>query len=96
MVHFLLNKIISRHKELILQEAMILQGFMCLLMKKINTGDTWTREEKKQLRSNVKHLSLYVPALMIFLLPGGLLLLPFLAEVLDRRKAKRKKAGGPE
>jgi hypothetical protein len=32
-----------------------------------------------------------VPVIIVFLLPGGSLMLPFLAEVLDRRKTIRRK-----
>ena len=62
---------------------------MQLLMKNRNTGEKWTREDKKKIKLHLKSISKLVPALIIFLLPGGLLLLPFLAKVLDRRKAKR-------
>ena len=30
-----------------------------------------------------------VPVIVIFILPGGTILLPLLAEILDRRKKKR-------
>ncbi|MBI5056090.1 MAG: hypothetical protein HZB61_05700 [Nitrospirae bacterium] len=84
----LLNKFISAHKEIIYREAALVKGFMQLLMKPVNTGIKWSKEERKLLISHIKHLSLYVPKLIIFLLPGGALI-PFLAEILDRRKEKR-------
>ncbi len=34
-------------------------------------------------------VSAYVPMLIIFLLPGGSLLIPILADILDRRKKGR-------
>jgi hypothetical protein len=37
----------------------------------------------------LKNLSKIIPALIIFLLPGGSFLLPILADVLDRRKTRR-------
>jgi len=89
MIRFLLKKIISRQKELILQEASRIQDFMRLLMKLRNTGRRWTREEKKQLKLHIIHLSAYVPVLIIFLLPGGSLLIPILADILERRKKGR-------
>jgi len=91
MFSYILKKIISRHKEALLQEAVLIDDFMRLLMKRRNTGIKWTREEKKELKAHLIHLSLYVPALIIFLLPGGAFILPVLAEVLDRRKTKRMK-----
>jgi hypothetical protein len=90
MIRFLLKKIISRQKELILQEATRIQDFMCLLMKLRNTGKRWTKEEKKELKLHLIHLSAYVPVLMIFLLPGGSLLVPILADILERRKKGRE------
>jgi hypothetical protein len=49
----------------------------------------WTKEEKEQIKNHLKRLSLYIPILFIFVLPGGSLMLPFLAEILDRRKTRR-------
>lgn len=91
MVGFILKKIISRHKDALLREAVRIEDFMRLLMKRRNTNEKWTREEKKKLKAHIKHMALYVPALFVFLLPGGAFLLPVLAEVLDRRKKKRVK-----
>jgi len=89
MIRFFLTKLLNKNKELMWQEARFINGFMTLLMKRRNTGIKWTREEKAELKNNIKHLSMYVPVLIIFLLPGGSLLLPFLAEILDRRKKNR-------
>ena len=58
-------------------------------MKQRNTGVKWTGAEISRLKADLKHLSLYVPALIIFVLPFGLFLLPVLAEILDRRKESR-------
>jgi hypothetical protein len=91
MIGYILKKIISRHKEVLLREAVLIEDFMRLLMKRRNTDEKWTREEKKKLKAHIKHMALYVPVLFVFLLPGGAFLLPVLAEVLDRRKAKRVK-----
>lgn len=67
---------------------------MRLLMKhrNRNTRYTWTKEEKKILCAHLWRLSSYVPAFIIFCLPGGFLLFPLLAEILDRRKNKRAPA----
>jgi uncharacterized membrane protein len=66
-----------------------MQGFLQLLFKQRNTDQKWTKEEKKQIKDQLKRLSLYLPIILIFLLPGGSLLLPILAEILDRRKTRR-------
>jgi len=78
-----------KNKEFILKEVLEVKGLMQLLMKYRNTGEKWTREEKKEIKMHVKNISKVVPFLLIFLLPGGSLLLPFLSEVLDRRKSTR-------
>jgi len=74
---------------MILEEAGQINGFMKLLMKPRNTGAGWTKQEKAQLRKHLKRLSFYVPVLIIFLAPFGSLLIPVLAEILDRRKNRR-------
>ena len=65
------------------------QGLMRLLMKHRNTGKKWTGDELREIRKRLKEISKIVPVVVVFLLPGGTILLPFLAEVLDRRKKPR-------
>ena len=89
MLRPLLNRLISGQRSLLLAEAVTIKGFMALLMKPLNSGAPWTRQEKRELKGHIRHLSAYVPALVIFLLPGGAFLLPVLAELLDRRRKKR-------
>jgi hypothetical protein len=96
MLRFFLKRLIAKNRELILREAVLISGFMHLFMKPVNTGMSWTKEEKRELRQHIRHLSGYVPVLIIFLLPGGSFLLPFLAEILDRRKKKRESASEPQ
>lgn len=79
-----------KHKALFFQEAQRMSGFLYLLMKQRNTDEKWTPEEKKEIKRNLKILAMYIPILIIFLLPGGSLLLPLLAEIMDRRKTRRR------
>jgi hypothetical protein len=88
-LRFLLKRFILKHKELIFSEAQQMQGFLQLLFKQRNTDQKWTREEKKELKEHLKRLSLYIPMIIIFILPGGSLMLPVFAEILDRRKTRR-------
>jgi len=81
--------VLHKNKMLILDEAHQLSDFMYLIMKQKNTGLAWTKEEKKKIRDHLKHLSLYIPVLVIFSLPGGSMLFPVLADILDRRKQRR-------
>jgi len=83
------KSLIIKNKAFILEEVLAVKGLMQLLMKPRNTDQKWTREEKREIKIHLKNISKLVPALIIFLLPGGSLLLPFLAEVLDRRKSRR-------
>jgi hypothetical protein len=91
MLKLFLKRHILKNRTLILREANHMHDFMNLLMKRRNTEVKWTREEIRLIKSHIKHLSLYVPALVIFILPFGSLLFPILAEVLDRREKSRMK-----
>ncbi|MBP1747615.1 MAG: hypothetical protein H6Q52_154 [Deltaproteobacteria bacterium] len=84
---------VANNRALILDEAQRITGFMHLLMKPRNTGKAWTGEERQVLRMHLKHLSCYVPVMIIFVMPFGSLLIPVLAEILDRRGTHRKSQG---
>ncbi len=88
-LRILISKNITKNKVMIVSEAEYMTGFMRLLMKPRNTHSLWTAEERKLLRAHLLHLSWYIPVLIIFCLPGGSLLLPVLAELLDRRRSAR-------
>lgn len=92
VIQYQLSRMVTNNKALLLHEADKITGFMRLLMKPRNTQAKWTKEERRLLRAHLRHLSYYVPALVIFVMPFGSLLIPLLAEVLDRRKAFRKTA----
>jgi hypothetical protein len=89
MIRAFLKSLLIKHKALFFQEAQRVSGFLYLLMKQRNTDEKWTPEEKKEIKRHLKILAMYIPILIIFLLPGGSLLLPFLAEVMDRRRTRR-------
>ncbi|MBM4348017.1 MAG: hypothetical protein FJ107_07780 [Deltaproteobacteria bacterium] len=89
MIKRYLRRLILIHKEAILMEVVTIKGLMQLLMKTRNTDEKWTREEKKEIKRHLKNIAKIIPAVAIFSLPGGSLLLPVLAEVLDRRKTRR-------
>ena len=83
------KKLMVTNRKFILSEVLAVKGLMALLMKNRNTGEKWTRDEKMEIKNHLRILSQVVPVLVVFLLPGGSFLLPFLAEVLDRRKKRR-------
>jgi hypothetical protein len=89
MIRRYFKRLILSNKEAVLMEVLSIKGLMHLLMKIRNTDERWTSEEKKEIKSNLRNIAKIIPAVAIFCLPGGSLLLPVLAEALDRRKAKR-------
>jgi hypothetical protein len=91
MIRLFLKRHVLKNRDLMLKEANRMHDFMNLLMKRRNTGVKLTREEIRLMKSHLKHLALYAPALVIFILPFGSLLLPILAEALDRRGKSRLK-----
>jgi hypothetical protein len=90
MIRSFLRKQLLKNQALFFREAQRISGFLYLLMKQRNTGETWTPEEKREIKKQLKYLAMYIPILVIFLLPGGSLFIPFLAEVMDRRKVPRR------
>ena len=89
LTEFLKRRLASQ-KHLILPHVLAIQGLMRLLMKGRNTGEPWTPAETREIRGHLRTITKLVPVLILFVLPGGLLLLPVLAEVLDRRSKPRK------
>jgi len=96
MIKRFLKRLIATNKELILSQVLAVKDLMRLVMKNRNTGEKWTREEIHEIRAHLRHIAMLVPALIIFLLPGGSLLLPLLAEALDRRKKIRRPPAVPD
>jgi hypothetical protein len=84
------KRLILVNKEAILMEVLAVKGLMQLLMKIRNTDEKWTRDEKKEIKRHLRTIAKIIPAVAIFSLPGGSFLLPALAEVLDRRKTRRR------
>ena len=76
-------------RRLWLQSVLSVQGLMQVLMKERN-GEAWTPEDRAQIRQCLKSLAHLAPALALFSLPGGSLLLPLLAWFLDRRSGRNR------
>lgn len=79
-----LKNILLHYREVLLEEIQSVRDLMALLMK--GTQEKWSKDELQNIRIHFARLSKRVPVLMVFLLPGGLVLLPVLVEVLERRK----------
>lgn len=67
------------------------ESLVGVLMKRRN-GKPWSREERAFLQAELRTLARWVPALLLFLLPGSVALLPVYAWLLDRRKGEREGA----
>jgi hypothetical protein len=83
------KRLIAPHRKLILEQVLAMRGLMQLLMKVRNTGTAWTPDELSRIRRHLREVVKLVPIVMVFILPGGLILLHILAEVLDRRTQLR-------
>jgi hypothetical protein len=88
MLKKLIKKTLFNSKEVLFYESRQMRGFMQLIMKPRNTGERWTAEEKKKSET-ILSIYLYIPFLIVFLMPGGLFLLPILSSIFDRRWVKR-------
>ena len=63
-------------------------GLVAILMKRRNR-QPWTEADRDFLRRELRSLVRWLPGLILFSLPGGLLLLPAYAWLLDRRRNPR-------
>ena len=89
MLAELIKRQVLKNRSLAHEEAGRLQDFYRLLMKQRNTGERWTAEEVRKLKSHLLRLSFYIPVLAVAVMPFGILLLPVIAEALDRRSKRR-------
>jgi hypothetical protein len=71
------------------------EGFVVVLMKPRN-GVPWTPADRRFLREALLQMARWSPALLVFLLPGGMLLLAAYAWLLDRRARTRDEAPAQE
>jgi hypothetical protein len=78
----------SREKNRLRQEMGQIKGAVPLLMKQRN-GGKWTAQDKRALKDILRSVSSVSPYLLIWVLPGSVLILPFLAWHLDTRRKRR-------
>jgi len=84
----------SREKNRLRAELGQIKGALPLLMKQRN-GGIWTPEERLQIKQMLRAFSSVSPYLLIWAVPGSMLLLPFLAWHLDTRRKRRARASNP-
>lgn len=80
-----------REKLRIRAELCHLKGALPLLMKQRN-GGRWTREERAELLALLRSASSVSPYFLVWVVPGSMLILPFLAWHLDVRRKHRAAA----
>ena len=81
----------SREKTRLRLEIEQIRGAVPLFMKQRN-GSKWTPEDRQQIRAILRSLTSVSPYLLIWVLPGSVLILPFLAWHLDARRKRRDPA----
>lgn len=80
------RKVVAANREFIGEEADEVRALAHLIRERWNTGKQWTQGELKEVRMHLISALKIIYALIIFLLPGGLFLLPFVAGWFHRSK----------
>ena len=80
----------SREKNRLRAEMEQIKGAVQLLMKQRN-GGKWTAQDRQEIKNILRSVSSVSPYLMIWIVPGSMLLLPFLAWHLDTRRKRRSR-----
>ena len=75
----------SREKTRLKRELATLKGSVVWLVRQRRQGN-WTAHEREHLRSVMRTASSVSPYLLIWVVPGSMLLLPFLAWFIDHRR----------
>lgn len=85
----------SREKNRLRHELGKIKGAIPLLMKPRN-GIKWTSQDRRELQHMLRAASAVYPYLIIWALPGSIVLLPFLAWHLDARRKNRERKASTE
>lgn len=79
---------IDRERKYLQSELVEVKGLMPLLMKPRNRMN-WSEEDKRELHGHLRRLRHLSPYIVVFVLPGGMAMVPVLAWWLDRRRGRR-------
>jgi hypothetical protein len=79
----------DRERKHLLSEMVQVKGLMPILMKRRNKQQ-WTREDKAEIKAQLKRMTQITPYLVVLVMPGGLVVLPALAWWLDRRRNRNR------
>ncbi len=78
----------SREKDRLHKEMAIMRGSIVWLLRQKRLGH-WSTEDRHHLRQMMRSASSVSPYLFIWVVPGSMLLLPFLAWFIDSKRKKR-------
>ncbi|AVS74891.1 hypothetical protein C8240_13620 [Paracidovorax cattleyae] len=73
------------------QELATMRGSVAWLLRQRRQG-RWSAEERERLRGLMRSASAVSPYLLIWAVPGSMLLLPFMAWFIDWRRGARERA----
>lgn len=78
----------SREKTRLRSEMAVMKGSVVWLVRQRRQGQ-WSAQERAHLRQVMRSASSVSPYLIIWVVPGSMLLLPFLAWFIDSRRKGR-------
>ena len=81
----------SREKTRLRSELTVMKGSVVWLVRQRRLGH-WSAQERTQLRQVMRSASSVSPYLIIWVIPGSMLLLPFLAWFIDHKRKGRRAA----
>ena len=88
------SNLTQREKQRLLTEMQQTRGLVPILMKPRN-GQSWTAEERAELRDHLGRLSRLSPYLVLVVMPGGFFMLPVFVWWLDRRRTRQRMPPAP-
>ena len=80
----------SREKSRLRREIATMKGSVVWLVQQRRQG-TWSAQERAHLRDVMRSASSVSPYLFIWVIPGSMLLLPFMAWFLDKQRKRRER-----
>jgi hypothetical protein len=78
----------SREKTRLRSEMAVMKGSVVWLVRQRRQGQ-WSAQEREHLRQVMRSASSVSPYLIIWVIPGSMLLLPFMAWFIDSRRKGR-------
>ena len=80
----------SREKSRLKREMATLRGSVVWLVQQRRQGN-WDAAERAHLREMMRSASSVSPYLLVWVVPGSMLILPFMAWFLDRQRKRRER-----